>query len=246
MKLDEYVGGLKLQGDRPVRSTHLRAFHNLQTPPSAVVDVGAVLAFQQQVSSQERRDVIDSVQLAQRAASGLFDRITQIENWYGKFIEVLERIGWYPKAFGFIRHEQRSGDLEVDARALSIVEAIATGGSLTILKQAVSTLKGAASRDSRLQIFSRHAATGSSGNFQIGDVYKKDEILAMAMGAFHYRAGDSTTGFILGRWAAKEIDFWSSAQCMEFDTARYATVRDTVKARLGDPSNYVADLGPLS
>jgi hypothetical protein len=248
VELENYIDGLALQGEGAFRRRGAMALRSFGDggPGSAMVDVGAVLAFGDEVSGEEREDVLDSVQLAQRAATGRFNRFSQTQPWYGKFVEVLENVGWVPNAMGFVEHEQKSGELEMDAEALSIVEAIATGGALNVLKQAIATLKGPAGGDRKIEIFQRHAMTDDSGNFQVGAVQKKNGALTMTMGAYHYQAEDRRTGFVFGKWGSNHIRFWSSAQNMDFRTGQYAAVRELVRTKLGNPAAYVADLGDLA
>jgi hypothetical protein len=249
MNIEEYIGGLTLHGEGAlIRSSRgrFRAGADAEAPADAAVDVGAVIAFDAQVSRQERADVLDSVQLAQRAATGAYDRFESVEPWYGKFIEVLERVGWVPETIAFMEHEQKSGELEMDAEALSILEMVATGGALSVLKQAIVSLKGSAGTDRKIELFTRHATSDSSGNFQVGAVQKEQGFLTMAMGAYHYRAADQRTGFVFGKWGSNEVRFWSSAQKMAFQADQYDKVRDLVRTKLGDPTAYVASLGQLA
>jgi hypothetical protein len=247
MEIEQYIGGLTLQSEGGFIRSGKRGFRAVgDASADAAVDVGAVIAFDEKVSSRDREDVLDSVQLAQRAATGQYDRFEAIEPWYGKFIEVLERVGWVPTAFGFVEHEQKSGELEMYAEALSIVEAIATGGALSVLRQAIVTLKGSAGTDRKIKLFQRHAMTDGSGNFQVGAVQREDGVLTMAMGACHYRAADRRMGLIFGKWGSNEVRFWSSAQKMSFRTGQYEEVRKLVRTRLGNATDYVASLGQLA
>ena len=54
----------------------------------AKVNVGSLMSFVEGVSEQEKNDVLYSVQLAQRGASGSFDRFTQTQSWYQKYVEI--------------------------------------------------------------------------------------------------------------------------------------------------------------
>lgn len=247
MEIEQYIGGLMLQSEGAFIRSGGRGYRSIAAAAAAAaIDVGAVIAFDAQVSRQERQDVLDSVQLAQRAATGAHDRFKDVQHWYGKFIEVLERVGWVPTAFAFVEHEQKSGELEMDAEALNIVEAIATGGALSVLRQAIGTLKGSAGTDRKITLFQRHATTDGSGNFQVGEVKREDGKLIMAMGAFHYQAADRRTGWIFGRWGSNAVRFWSSAQEMAFQTGQYEKVRKLVRTKLGDPTDYVASLEVLA
>jgi hypothetical protein len=69
----------------------------------AAVNAGSLLSFVAGVSAEEKDDVLFSIQLAQRGASETFDRFTQTQAWYQKYVEVLENIGWAAEQLAFAR-----------------------------------------------------------------------------------------------------------------------------------------------
>lgn len=103
MTLTNYIEGLSLSkttADEPAAPGLEGALESFRresdaTPPretaplpanlKAAVDAGSLLSFVEGLSVQEREDVLYSVQLAQRAATGQFDRFTQTHLWYQKY-----------------------------------------------------------------------------------------------------------------------------------------------------------------
>jgi len=53
---------------------------NAGITPDAAIDVGSLLCFVDGVPFQDREDVLYSTQLAQRGASGAFDRFTETQS----------------------------------------------------------------------------------------------------------------------------------------------------------------------
>ena len=214
---------------------------DLQT---AAVDVGSLLSFVGGVNPQERDDVLFSVQLAQRGASGAFDRFAQCESWYGKYVEVLETLGWTAEQLAFARYEKDQGELRMDKAALELIMAIATQNQLTILTQAVKALEALAEDDDTIQLFDFHTTARVSGNFQLGAVQKAaNEALAMVLGAFHFKATDARRRSLFFSWGAQELDFWTAAQKMTLNTTLYARHRDSVQHKLGkEAEDYIAAL----
>lgn len=241
-----YVDGLSVY--RPEDDAGWRALRSgaeiVALPPvKSAVDAGAVVAFTDKVPAPQRQDILDAVQLAQRAADGLCDRHAETERWYGKFTEILGRVGWTSSQFAFVKHDQAEGELKIDARALKILGAVAAQGALGVLTESLSVLEGMADKDHAISIFKRFASTDLSGNFQLGAAtFSEQGALSMALGAFYFYAADRRTKTLLGSYGANEISFWSAAQSMTLNQRVYDNVRPAVQKQLGDPSDYVAEL----
>jgi hypothetical protein len=212
-------------------------------PVKSAVDAGAVVAFTDKVPAAQRQDILDAVQLAQRAADGLCDRHAETESWYRKFTEVLSRVGWTSSEFAFVKHNQAEGELKIDARALKILAAVATQNALGVLTESLSVLEGMADKDHAINIFKRFASTDLSGNFQLGAAALSEQgALSMALGAFYFHAEDRRTKTLFGSYGANDISFWSAAQSMTLNQRVYDNVRSAVQKQLGDPSDYVVEL----
>lgn len=210
----------------------------------AAVDAGTLLSFVEGVSPQEKDDILFSIQLAQRGASGAFDRFTQTESWYRKYIEILENLGWAAEQMAFARYDQSEGELRMDQAALAIITAIATQNQLAVLQQAVTALEGLAENDKTIRLFDFHTSAEMSGNFQIGAVQKADnDALSLAMGAFYFRSLDARRRFLFFAWGAQQVNFWTAAQKMTLNTAFYASHRDAVQRKLAaSAADFIAAL----
>jgi hypothetical protein len=210
----------------------------------AKVNVGSVLSFVDGVSEQEKNDVLYSVQLAQRGASGAYDRFTQTQSWYRQYIEILENLGWASEQLAFSRFDQSEGEFRMDQAALAIITAIATQNQLAVLHEAVSALSSLAEDDGTISLFDFHSSLEGSGNFQLGAVQKgANGALTMALGAFYFRSADERKRFLFFKWGAQQVNFWTAAQRMTFNADFYARHRDDVTARLQvDAKKFIADL----
>ena len=223
---------------RPRRATAMAATN------VARVNVGSLLSFVDGVTEQDRNDVLYSVQLAQRAASGAFDRFAQTQFWYQKYIEVLQNLGWANEQLAFTRFNQGEGEFRMDQAALGIITAIATQNQLGVLRQSVAALSKLAEDDGAITMFDFHASMQSSGNFQLGAVQRSDNgALSMALGAFYFHSIDERRRFLFFRWGSQKIHFWTAAQRMTLNIDFYARRRADVIAKLdADAQKYIADL----
>lgn len=196
---------------------------------------GSVLSFVSGVSDSEKRDVLFSLQLAQLAANASFDRFAQTRSWYGKYIEVLEAVGWTTEQFAFAAHDQGANDVEMNKAALAVIAAIATGNQLQAITASISALEKLAEADGAITLFDGNAAADLSGNFQIGAVQKAstNNALAMAVGGFYFRATEHRRRFLFFKWGSNSVNFWTAAQKITFNVALYAKLRTAVEDKLG-------------
>jgi hypothetical protein len=210
----------------------------------AKVNVGSLMSFVEGVSQQEKDDVLYSVQLAQRGASGTYDRFTQTQSWYQKYVEVLENLGWASEQFAFTRFDQREGEFRMDQAALAIITAIATQNQLAVLRESIAALSKLTEDDGTIQLFDFHSSMEGSGNFQLGAVQRSSNgALSMAAGAFYFRSIDDRRRFLFFKWGAQQVNFWTAAQRMTLNTDFYARRRAEVVARLeADAPKFIADL----
>lgn len=210
----------------------------------AAVDAGSILSFVDGIDPQDKLDVLYAVQLAQRGASGTFDRHTQTRSWYQMYNEILENVGWAGDQFAFSSHDQADGEFRMDKEALAIVAAIATQNQLAVLLKSIEVLQSMAEGDGTIRLFDYHACSELSGNFQLGSVQKSTNgALSMALGAFYFRTTEARRRFLFFAWGAKNVNFWTSAQRLTFNTNFYAQHRDAVRQKLGlKASAFIGEL----
>ena len=261
MSIDRYISGIELAPHKaePSPFRDLEAVFgrsvprpvgvgtpNMELPDdlTAAVDVGSLLSFVSGVGQQDRDDVLYSVQLAQRGASGTYDRFTQTRSWYQQYIEILENLGWIGEQFAFAHYDQSEGELRMDQAALSALTALATQNQLAVLTEAVNALKALAEDDGTIRLFDFHTSASASGNFQIGAVQLSDnDALSLAVGAFYFRSTDTRRRFLFFKWGAEQVNFWSAAQKMTFNRHFYAQHREAVLRKLGaSAATFISEL----
>jgi hypothetical protein len=247
LKLDSNVAPERVRGFRKAIKAPFKAPRSSKAVPKelqAAVDVGSLLSFVESVSAQEKDDVLFSVQLAQRGASGTFNRFLQTPSWYQKYAEILETLGWTAEQIAFARYDQSEGEVRMDKAALEIIMAIATQNQLTILKESVKALKALTEDNDAIRLFDFHTTAEMNGNFQIGAVQKAaNDALAMVLGAFHFKSKDARRRFLFFSWGAHAVEFWTAAQKMTLNTTLYARHRDAVQRKLGNSvTDYICSL----
>lgn len=216
----------------------------LSSEGEAVINVGSLLSFVDGVTEQDKNDVLYSIQLAQRGASGAFDRFTETQSWYQKYGEILENLGWASEQFAFTRFRQSEGEFRMDRAALALIAAIATQNQLAILQEAIGALSKLAEGDGTIRLFDFHSATQGNGNFQLGAVQRSENgAISLALGGFYFRSVDERRRFLFFKWGSQKVNFWTGAQRMTLNTEFYARRRADVLARLeADAPNFIANL----
>lgn len=237
----------KRAAPKPPAAARARARSSAAAPANAdtaSINMGSLLSFVDGISGEDKNDVLYSVQLAQRAASGAYDRCTQTQFWYQKYMEVLQALGWAGEQFAFSLFHQHEAEFRMDQAALGVITAIATQSQLGILKAGVDALAKLGQDDGPVTLFDFHSSVQSSGNFQLGAVQRASNgALSMAIGSFYFHAVDTRRRFLFFRWGAQSVQFWTSAQRMTLNKDFYARRRADVIARLdADASDYIADL----
>lgn len=250
MALATYIENLEL-ADSEEAGAQRRGPVETPAPPmvipaelEAAVNAGSLLSFVEGLSGPEKEDVLYSVQFAQRAASKAFDRFAETRNWYRKYGEVLEALGWTTEQFAFVAKDQSEGDFRMDKEALSIISAISTQNQLAVITKSIEALSKLADGDGPLSIFDFQTSTEDAGNFQIGAVQKAaNGSLNMALGAFYFRAAQRRRKFLFFSWGGAQVNFYTAAQKLTFNTTLYGQVREQVLTKLGaQASKYIGEI----
>lgn len=201
----------------------------------AAVNAGSLVSFVEGLDAQSKDDVLDSLQLAQRAANAAADRFADVRSWYPQYLEVLNQVGWVTEQFAFVERDQSEGELRMDQAALAVLTAIATQNQLAILKEAVAALGSLAESDGTIRLFAQMSAHEGLGNFQMGAAQRAGNgVVGLAMGAYHFRAVDTTARIVFLKRTTRALRLWTAAQRITLDTATYAENRAEIRRMLGE------------
>ena len=235
--LRQYLANLPLS-DQPFsrEKSRTRTFERSTVPENldldslqAAVDGKSLLSFVNGVSGQQKEDVLMSVLLAQRAANHSYNSSSEVAQWYERFTETLEKIGWIREANPFSTVSASQTDFLMDKEALKVIESIATKGGLDLLKEALATLNKT-ENDQQLELFASHSTSGFFGNFQLGaaDVTENGD-LVLFLGSFYFKTTEQRKRFLFFTWKSKNVELWASAKKLTLVEAAYSKVRDDIK-----------------
>lgn len=209
---------------------------------SAFMNFKSLNSFVAGVSKQRQDDVLNSLLLAQRAASKAFPNDSDIVDWYKKYFEVLDRVGWVFENREFETFNSASNLFEIEKTILEILGAALTGNQLGALKAAINAFKSLGDDDKRFLAFEKNTHTLQKGSFQMGVATEENDTLSISASAFILNTSNRITKilFFNSDKDATELKFHHSKATLNDNV--FAMARDTIKQKLGDVSLFVAEL----
>ncbi len=238
----DYINGLGLAASRdaPVAK---RARPADEAASANTVD-GSTVSFVAGFPVLQKYDVLNSTLLAQLAANFAHDRENETEQWYRKYLEVLENVGWVLQGFSFAKYNAASASFTMDKIVLTIIAALATGSQLAVVAAALNALREAGDDDKALTVFDAGGSSGPAGNFQIsGATCDPDKNTSMTLGSFYFKSTEHRARFLFWEWSSQSVNMYYSAQSVTLNDQIYAMVRQAVIDKLGDNAQkYIADI----
>ncbi|KAF8184180.1 hypothetical protein BJ912DRAFT_1043752 [Pholiota molesta] len=200
---------------------------------SAMVGEGQATAFVTGISMQNKQDVMNSTLLAQLAASGKYNRLTQTSQWYDEYKYILENVGWLVTSFKFDEHSLSNVAVSVDKIVLDFLTTFLDPTQLSLMARVLEAL--ANSSDPVVNIFTRSTADDHQSNFQLGTCSEdRDKNVMFSIGAFTYTTTESITNVLFTKIKSGSAHFMNAFQNMILNQQIYAVVREAVLEKLGD------------
>lgn len=204
----------------------------------------SIHSFVKGIPLQIKKDILNSVLLAQLSANSEHNRFTEQELWYQKYVEVLENIGWIVENFKFEEYKTHGTDLTIDQAVIDIAKSMCTDDEIDIATKALSALK---TDDDAFAVWSQSASNSKMGNFKLSpakievdnklvESAKNEDykLPMMTVSAFKIDAQELSTRFLWAKWSETDVRIWKAVQRMDLDEEAYADIREEVKAKLGD------------
>lgn len=209
----------------------------------SVVD-GSLVSFTNNLSVEDKQDVLDSTLLAQLAANKKFNREEQTKEWYLYYTKVLEKVGWIIQDFQFMKYQSTSATFTMDEVAIELLAQIAGGTQMAVAGQTIEALKKLPKHDNRVVLFNHQSYSFKAGNFQLLTCAKDGSgQITTAVGAFHFFANENITRFLFWQFDSSKVELYRGVQTCTLNPEVYAKVRSHVKRKLGAKAQtFVKDL----
>lgn len=202
---------------------------------SSHVCAGSLVSIVAGICDDHKQDVLDSTLFAQFAASGQYNRDTQMSQWYTAYVTTLNVLGWNTKGFPFQQYVQLPPSFQLYSQVLALTAKVWSANAQGTLTSVIKTLRGYHSSDRRLQVLSQSSVTASAGNFQLGTVVEsKDDRVTMQTMAIFFDSQGISGDFLFQSYTAASTTLFAGAQTMVLDDGVYGKMRSMVKSRLND------------
>lgn len=209
------------------------------------VDDGSLVVFLSGVSAQNKKDVLHSVLIAQLAASAKHNRHTQRDQWYRKYVEVLQNVGWVTQSFGGFSAWDQPLDSPLVEALPKILYGVATETEVKALQQAVGKLETLDPNDERAIIFAS-SYKGSGGCFQLAVCSQdRDDCVTMTFCSVHFDVKAGETKLLFWRWqpSYSVLVHSRAPQKMTLVYSTYSQARQSVITKLGKKDSLIKSLG---
>lgn len=242
--LNEYIDSLKLEDPPPSLLTTRDTFANIKSDEeSANVDAGSLISFDAKVTSQQKKDVLNSTLLAQLAANYAHDREADPVGWYKKYREVLENTGWTISGWNFNQFNSGSARFSADKVIIDILTSIATGNQMLIVKETIDALNALDNGDGRVTLFDRESTNLTKGNFQVAVSTVVSDVVVLQLGAFYFETNHQVTRVLFFEFESGSTSFYKGAQTVNLNEEIYSRIRQKIVDKLGDRAEqYIDDL----
>ena len=209
----------------------------------AAVNASSVVSFVENLTPQQKEDVLLSTLFAQRAADAQFDAAEEMSGWLDRYLDVLALLGWSAEARPQMQQNVLKGAASFSEAVLNILAAIATQNQFAILESALAGLKSLGDSSGTIKLFDLSSTLTKGGHFQIGAAEAAGEVVSMALGAFHYVWEDKQKNILFAQWGSSDFDYWMAAQRMTLSPQAYGDVRDQIRDKLGaSRKSLIADI----
>ncbi|KAJ8468759.1 hypothetical protein ONZ51_g9434 [Trametes cubensis] len=217
---------------------------------SANVVGGSTVAFLDGMDGGLRADVSNSTLLAQYAADIAYPgRLTgQRAAWNSEYIKALKNVGWVAHDIKYDTVRLQTGDcadtvpsdaevsdistyVTVDKLVIALAAGYLTGEEHGLFVKTIQSLQK--DRDA-LKVFDSKSKYDDQAGFQLGVASQSGNSALLKMSMYKYSASQNISGSALFLiFGTQQITFYAAHQTMALDGTVYASVRETVKEKLG-------------
>jgi len=239
---NDFIKSLELIS--PPLGNHLSAFSEFESdsPTPSFLNFKGLNTFSENISDQIQEDILNSLLLAQRAASKAFPENNQIYDWYHMYFDVLKRLGWLISQKDFTTYEEKSTAFELDKAILSLLQDLLTGQQIKILMQSLDLIKSLGENDRRLQAFANNTQGHQRKNFQLGLAEETNGNIAVLGSGFILESEKKMSKILFVKFNKELINMKFCFYKAELVSSQYENYRELVKQKLGNTEEFITSL----
>jgi hypothetical protein len=221
----------------------LLSTNQTENKDAGLVDNGSLVSFVANVSGVHREDILNSTLLAQLGANKAHNRFDDVVNWYKKYVEILEHVGWVIQSFDFTKYHGSGTTVTMDKVRVQLLEAIASENEVAVTKSTMDALNALDDGNDKLVLWDSSSSHLEKGNFQIGVASEDNGALVFRVAASHFNSEENHARFLWWGYNSSEIDLFTSSQAMTLNEQSYGKVRQKIADKLGVKiGEYIDDL----
>jgi len=230
----EYVAGLDLP--EPVRDFEARAQAVQFSQGAEALAVGSQLTeFTAAVPAELRGAVSDSVLLAQLAANKASAGSTDVFQWYGKYTEVLQNLGWTLRDTEMVTQAVSDENAAMHKAIIPVITAM-LGPGTAAASIVLSVLKGLEAMDTStpwITVFDRSSQHASGAKFQVSHVgCGTDGQPAIRLLCLGIQAEETITQVLFFKFRSKNAELRKAQADLTIGMERLNSARDEVATRV--------------
>ncbi|HGS4461965.1 TPA: hypothetical protein ACMDOB_001842 [Vibrio metschnikovii] len=208
---------------------------------SANVSANSVVSFTKDLPEQLKSDVLNSTLFAQLAATAKFNPEKEPIEWYKKYNEVLNNIGWNFSSWDYSQIQTSSKGFEISKEVIKLIQKVdvSAAGMMSAVLESLSSKDN----EDAANLFDSVSNPKEDANFQIGPCTYSGNNVVMTSACMFFKATEHVHRFLWFTWKDTSTELWGSARKAELVDDVYARVRNQIIEKLGDRAEkYVMDI----
>ena len=231
LELEEHSGAVLMKaasGRRLASAPSTAAAAVSDGKAQGFVDNGSLVSFTSNVTGQNKKDVLYSTLLAQRAANKKHDRFNDTKNWYKFYTDVMGKVGWVLQGFKFDEYQSSQSDFKISQITLELLSAL-IGPDAEMMTVVKATINNLAKSAEGVTLFGSSSASEKHGNFQIipCTVDKSNQVNVAFIGGY-FTARQVSKNYFFSTYSKQDIHLFKSSQVFTLNEHLYSVVRETV------------------
>ena len=175
---------------------------------NAAVAGASVVAYTSQMAPQQKIDVLNSTLLAQFAANADFNKFREPRNWYERYIDVLQNLGWITESTALSEIATNTKNLRIDVAALKAIRKVPSEAGLGVLRGALEVLSSLEAEENAVTLLDSKATLENQAVFQmaIGEI-DEDQSVSLAFGGYRLTGDKRRRRSLFFRWERESVRF---------------------------------------
>lgn len=198
---------------------------------TGAVVAGSIATLGDTLSEQHQRDVLESLLLAQLAASAKADRHKDPMNWYKVYQQTLETIGWVIQTSTTMsRYLPQGTRFTISTVITDLFQRKVVEEDLSLVKRTLNSFKRDPGGPAQF-VFECPSHSGGIGNFQFGLATEEDGTVTLQLGCFTFNVAAHVTRLAFEEFPT-DAKFQVGFVALTLNEQVYQSVRSTVSAKV--------------